>query len=76
MTSVVNMFGWEESVWFVELVKLLGCELHVVFDTIAILIVDWLSERPFSFRSLEHDHVQVLRRLNHLVVFVKRLLRL
>ena len=76
MSGVIDVLGWEESVWFVELVKLLGCKLHVVLDAIAILIVDWLSERTLSSRSLEHDQVQVLRRLNHLVVFVKRLLRL
>ena len=49
VSGVINIFDWEEVVWLVEFIKLVGGENFVVLDTITIFIVDFISVGVDSF---------------------------
>ena len=44
VSGVVKVLGWEEIVWLVEFVQLLVGVINVVFNTIAIFVINLLSE--------------------------------
>lgn len=56
MPSIVDVLGWEHSVWPVELVSLVSGEFHVVFDTVSILIID-VSLEQLKVLWACHKHV-------------------
>ena len=49
VSGVVNVFSWEEIVWFVEFIKLMGCENFVIFNTITIFVINFLPIGVCSF---------------------------
>ena len=49
VSGVVNVFSWEEIVWFVEFIKLMGSENFVIFNTITIFVINFLPIGVCSF---------------------------
>ena len=73
VSSVVDVLGWEESVWDVELVEIGRGELHVVFDTIVVGVIH-VSLWHWAISVLKE--VQVIGTLDQLLEVVETLLRL
>jgi len=83
VSSVEDMFNWgTKNVWFVESIKLISSQMHVVFNTITVSIIDgsFFEWSEFSgeskelkvFWSVDKLHVVVefsfLFDLDHLVL--------
>ena len=43
VSGVVDVLGREEVVWFVEFIELMVSKMFVIFNTITILVIDFLT---------------------------------